>query len=97
MQYIFVHVCICKFSTIDCNHFVLENFAVFNFVADLLIAFILPPPLLPSLLTGPVAEYRPPFDDLVPSNPSIDDMKRVVVDWQKRPEIPKAFTNHSVS
>ena len=58
------------------------------------------PPSLPlslSLFTGPVAEYRPPFDDLVPSNPSIDDMKRVVVDWQRRPEIPKAFSNHSVS
>ena len=51
-----------------------------------------PPPLSLLLFTGPVVEYRPPFDDLVPSNPSIDDMKRVVVDWQRRPEIPKAFS-----
>ena len=35
--------------------------------------------LPPLLFTGPVAEYRPPFDDLVPSKPSIDEMKGVVV------------------
>ena len=54
----------------------------------------LPPSLL---LPGSVTDYRPPFDEMVPPNPSINDMKRVVVDGQKRPVIPKAFTNNSVS
>ena len=50
-----------------------------------------------SSLTGPVDEYCPPFGHLVPPNPSVEDMKEVVVKQHLRPTIPKTFTDHLVS
>jgi hypothetical protein len=42
---------------------------------------------------GPT-EYCKPYEDLVPQlDPSIEDMKRVVVDEKKRPTIPDAWAH----
>lgn len=40
---------------------------------------------------NPVGEYCPPFEDIVSPNPSIEEMKRLVAEKQKRPEIPRGF------
>jgi hypothetical protein len=46
---------------------------------------------------GPT-EYCKPYEDLVPQlDPSIEDMKRVVVDEKKRPTIPDAWAHIKVS
>ncbi|XP_038608653.1 serine/threonine-protein kinase receptor R3 [Tachyglossus aculeatus] len=40
-----------------------------------------------TMVNGMVEEYRPPFFDLVPSDPSFEDMKKVVCVDQQRPTI----------
>ncbi|CAL8389387.1 unnamed protein product [Gadus morhua 'NCC'] len=40
---------------------------------------------------GIVEEYKPPFHDVVPSDPSFDDMKKVVCVDQQRPNIPNRW------
>ena len=47
--------------------------------------------------TGIVEEYRPPFWDVVPSDPSFEDMRKVVVVDQQRPTIPNRWTSDPVS
>ena len=42
-------------------------------------------------------DYQPPYFDLVPSDPSFDDMKRVVCTSQLRPTLPTCWTNDQVS
>ncbi len=45
-----------------------------------------------------VGDYRPPFQEWGASpNPSIEEMKSIVVVVQRRPEIPKGFMINSVS
>lgn len=46
---------------------------------------------------GLVDEYRVPFHDQVPSDPSFDDMKKVVCVDQQRPMIPNRWTSDPVS
>ncbi|XP_001641146.2 activin receptor type-1 [Nematostella vectensis] len=41
---------------------------------------------------GIVEEYQPPFYDMVQSDPSIDEMKKVVVTENKRPSLPNRWT-----
>uniref|UniRef100_A0A3Q3W7Z2 Activin receptor type-1 n=1 Tax=Mola mola TaxID=94237 RepID=A0A3Q3W7Z2_MOLML len=40
---------------------------------------------------GIVEDYKPPFHDVVPSDPSFDDMKKVVCVDQQRPNIPNRW------
>ena len=44
-----------------------------------------------------VNDYQPPYFDLVPSDPSFDDMKHVVCTSQLRPTLPACWTNDQVS
>ncbi|XP_054719260.1 activin receptor type-1-like [Uloborus diversus] len=45
-------------------------------------------------LTGGIAEeYRPPFHDCVPSDPSFEDMRKVVCVDQQRPVIPNRWSS----
>lgn len=44
-----------------------------------------------ALANANVKPYRPPFDEFVSSNPTIDEMTTVVVQEQRRPEIPICF------
>ena len=44
-----------------------------------------------------VVEYQPPFYDLVPSDPSFDEMKSVVCINKYRPSIPNTWINDRVS
>ena len=53
--------------------------------------FLLSPP------PGIVEEYKPPFHDVVPSDPSFDDMKKVVCVDQQRPNIPNRWFSDPVS
>ena len=53
------------------------------------------PPSLPLIASNP--SYYPPFDGWVSNNPSIDEMKRVVVDEGKRPLISPKFQTNLVS
>lgn len=48
------------------------------------------------LILGMVDDYKPPFWDVVPSDPSFDDMKKVVVIDQQRPVIPNRWSSDSV-
>ena len=50
-----------------------------------------------SLPSGIVEEYKPPFHDVVPSDPSFDDMKKVVCVDQQRPNIPNRWFSDPVS
>ena len=49
------------------------------------------------LCAGIVTDYQPPYFDLVPNDPSFDDMKRVVCSSQLRPTLPACWTNNQVS
>ncbi|KAL2096983.1 hypothetical protein ACEWY4_006190 [Coilia grayii] len=44
-----------------------------------------------TISNGIVEEYKPPFYDLVPSDPSFDDMRKVVCVEQQRPFIPNRW------
>jgi hypothetical protein len=48
-----------------------------------------------NLSNGPMKQYRPPFEEYVSSNPSIEEMRDVVVTQFKRPTIAKGFTTNS--
>lgn len=50
-----------------------------------------------SLLLGIVEDYKPPFHDVVPSDPSFEDMKKVVCVDQQRPNIPNRWFSDPVS
>ncbi|XP_072181045.1 activin receptor type-1-like [Diadema setosum] len=45
---------------------------------------------------GMVADYKPPFFEYVPSDPSFDDMRKVVCIEKLRPNIPNRWTNNTV-
>ncbi|KAK8726772.1 hypothetical protein OTU49_010045 [Cherax quadricarinatus] len=45
---------------------------------------------------GIVDDYKPPFHDVVPNDPSFDDMKKVVCVDQYRPMIPNRWTSDPV-
>jgi len=46
-----------------------------------------------AILGATPPEYCPPFDDVVSQNPSLEEMREVVVQQQLRPQIPKGFIN----
>lgn len=46
-------------------------------------------PSIPAL--GIVEDYQLPFYDIVPSDPSLEDMKKVVCDDRQRPGIPNRW------
>lgn len=45
---------------------------------------------------GIVEDYRPPFFDLVPSDPSFEEMKKVVCVDQQRPSLHNRLHSHPV-
>lgn len=49
------------------------------------------------MYTGVVDEQCIPYQDLVPSDPSFDDMKNVVCDNRMRPQIPDRWLHDDVS
>ncbi|KFV71806.1 Serine/threonine-protein kinase receptor R3, partial [Dryobates pubescens] len=55
-----------------------------------------PPSHHPPRPAGIVEEYRPPFFDAVPSDPSFEDMKKVVCIDQQTPVIPNRLFSDSV-
>ncbi len=50
-----------------------------------------------AVLVGIVEDYKPPFHDVVPSDPSFEDMKKVVCVDQQRPNIPNRWFSDPVS
>lgn len=42
-------------------------------------------------IIGIVEDYQLPFYDIVPSDPSLEDMKKVVCDDRQRPGIPNRW------
>lgn len=52
--------------------------------------------LIPFHILGVVAEYQLPFYEFVPTNPSFEDMKKVVCVDQTRPDIPKYWDSCQV-
>jgi len=46
---------------------------------------------------GIVEDYKPPFYDLVPNDPSFEDMRKVVCVDQQRPNIPNRWFSDPVS
>jgi len=42
-------------------------------------------------------DYQPPFFDMVPSDPSFEDMKKVVCDDEYRPMLPNRWISDPVS
>ncbi|CAG9765597.1 unnamed protein product [Ceutorhynchus assimilis] len=49
-----------------------------------------------TISNGIVEDYKPPFSDVVPSDPSFEDMRKVVCDDQQRPIVPNRWTSDSV-
>lgn len=49
------------------------------------------------LFAGIVEEYKPPFYDQVPNDPSFEDMRKVVCVEQERPFIPNRWFSDPVS
>lgn len=49
-----------------------------------------------SVLSGIHQEYQLPYYDLVPSDPSIEEMRKVVCDQKLRPNIPNWWQNYEV-
>ncbi|XP_034028295.1 serine/threonine-protein kinase receptor R3 isoform X1 [Thalassophryne amazonica] len=49
-----------------------------------------------SIVNGIVEEYRPPFFDLVPSDPSYEEMKKVVCVDQQRPNLHNRLHSHPI-
>ena len=47
-------------------------------------------------VSGIIEDYKPPFWDVVPTDPSFEDMKKVVVTDQQRPVIPNRWHYDSV-
>ena len=47
--------------------------------------------------SGFVEEYRPPFFDMVPSDPSFEDMRKVVCIDQYRPDVPMHWESDPVN
>lgn len=47
--------------------------------------------------SGIVEEYKPPFYDQVPNDPSFEDMRKVVCVEQQRPFIPNRWFSDPVS
>lgn len=52
------------------------------------------PPMFPA---GIHEEYQLPYYDLVPSDPSIEEMRRVVCDQKLRPNVPNWWQSYEVS
>ena len=48
-------------------------------------------------IPGIVEDYKPPFYDVVPGDPSFEDMRKVVVVEQYRPIIPNRWSSDIVS
>jgi hypothetical protein len=46
--------------------------------------------------TGDVGEYQVPYQNCVPNDPSIEDMKKIVVTQEIRPGIDERWNNHEV-
>lgn len=46
---------------------------------------------------GIVEDYKPPFYDVVPSDPSFEDMRKVVSVDQQRPSLPNRWASDAVS
>lgn len=53
--------------------------------------------LSPNQFTGKVEEYRPPFHEYVPSDPSFEEMRKVACVERLRPSIPNRWSNDTVS
>ncbi|KAM9342675.1 serine/threonine-protein kinase receptor R3 [Pholidichthys leucotaenia] len=49
-----------------------------------------------TIVNGIVEEYRPPFFDLVPSDPSFEEMKKVVCVDQQRPSLHNRLHSHPI-
>lgn len=50
-----------------------------------------------TISNGIAEDYKPPFHDVVPSDPSFEDMRKVVCIDQQRPNIPNRWTSDPVS
>lgn len=46
------------------------------------------------VLTGNYEEYQMPYYDLVPSDPTLEEMRKVVCVERRRPEIPNKWQSH---
>ena len=53
--------------------------------------------IIQCVLPGMVEEYQPPFWGIVPSDPSFEDMRKLVCVEQQRPVIPNRWTTDTVS
>ena len=43
-----------------------------------------------------VDEYKPPFHEWIGEDPTVDEMKDVVINERKRPEIPERWSTDQV-
>ncbi|XP_077153534.1 activin receptor type-1-like [Ranitomeya variabilis] len=49
-----------------------------------------------TIINGMVEDYRPPFYDMVPHDPSFEDMKKVVCVDQQRPNVPNTWSSEKI-
>lgn len=50
-----------------------------------------------TISNGIAEDYKPPFHDVVPSDPSFEDMRKVVCVDQQRPNLPNRWASDPVS
>lgn len=50
-----------------------------------------------TIFVGAPEDYKIPYYDVVPSDPSFEDMKKVVCDDNNRPNIPNPWSSDPVS
>lgn len=50
----------------------------------------------PTFIAGIHEEYQLPYYDLVPSDPSIEEMRKVVCDQKLRPNVPNWWQSYEV-
>lgn len=49
-----------------------------------------------TISNGIAEDYKPPYYDVVPSDPSFEDMRKVVCVDQQRPNLPNRWTSDPV-
>lgn len=75
----------------------LDNFDAFRRADIYCLGLVLWEMCRRTLSNGIAEEYKPPFHDVVPSDPSFEDMKKVVCIDQQRPNLPNRWSSDPVS
>lgn len=86
----------CSFFNFFCR-IRMDNFDAFRRVDIYALGLVFWEMCRRTVSNGIAEDYKPPFYDVVPSDPSFEDMKKVVCIDQQRPNLPNRWTSDHVS